>query len=159
MDAKVIWKGNLAFDGQNESGSTLPLGADSNVGGGGGGFRPMQLLAIGLAGCTAMDVISIMTKKRQNVTAFEVQVHAGRSESHPKVFTDATIEYIVTGIGIDEIALQRSIELSATTYCPAHAMFSQVMPISLRYQILEDLGNGQRSLVKEDEFRLPELAG
>jgi putative redox protein len=158
MDAKVIWKGNLSFDGQNESGSTLQLDGDSNVSGGDGGFRPMQLLAIGLAGCTAMDVISIMTKKRQNVTAFEVQVHADRAETHPKVFTEATVEYIFTGVGIDEIALQRSIELSVSTYCPAQAMLSQVMPISSKYKIYEDHGNGQRSLVKEAEFRLPELA-
>ena len=68
----------------------------------------MELLAIGLAGCTAMDVISILSKKRQEVTDFEVQVHAGRAAEHPKVFTDAMIEYFVTGRNLDETALLRA---------------------------------------------------
>lgn len=158
MEAKVVWKGNLAFDGSAESGFTLPLDADRAVGGAGNGFRPMELLNIGLAGCTAMDVISILTKKRQQVTACEVLVHAGRAETYPKVITDTVIEYFVTGIGLDETALRRSIELSASTYCPAQAMFRQIMPIVLKYHMYEDLGNGERKLVKSDEYQYQEPA-
>ncbi len=78
---------------------------------------PMELIAIGLAGCTAMDVISILKKKRQHVTDFEVRVHAQRAEEHPKVFIAAEIEYLIYGHQVDEQAVRRSIELSAKTYC------------------------------------------
>jgi len=116
------------------------------------GFRPMEMFAMGLAGCTAMDVISILGKKRQQVTGFEVQVHASRSEEHPKVFTGATIEYFVTGHAVDEAAVVRSIELSTLRYCPAQAMFVQIMPIELEYHIYEDLGEGERELVKNGSY-------
>lgn len=108
----------------------------------------MELFAIGLAGCTAMDVISVLQKKRQDVTAFDVKVHIERASEHPKVFTSAVIDYLVTGHEVDEVALLRSIELSAARYCPAQAMLKQIMPITLQYQLFEDLGEGQRSLVK-----------
>jgi putative redox protein len=84
MEAKVNWKGRLSFTGTADTGFTLPLGANPKVGGDNDGFRPMELMALSLAGCTAMDVISILTKKRQEVTGFEVQVHADRAEEHPK---------------------------------------------------------------------------
>jgi putative redox protein len=148
MEAKVNWQGKMTFTGSAESGFQLPLGTDPAVGGDNDGFRPMELLAVGLAGCTAMDVISILSKKRQEVTDFEVQVHAGRATEHPKVITEAIIEYIVTGRNLDEAAILRAIELSATRYCPAQAMFGKLMPIELKYHIYEDQGNGQRVLVK-----------
>ncbi len=148
MEAKVNWQGKLTFTGWAESGFQLPLGTEPAVGGDNDGFRPMELLAVGLAGCTAMDVISILSKKRQEVTDFEVQIHAGRATEHPKVITDAVIEYLITGRNLDEASVIRAIELSATRYCPAQAMFSKLMPIELKYHIYEDQGNGQRELVK-----------
>ena len=144
MDAKVTWNGKMSFAGKADTGFTLPLDADPSVGGENGGFRPLELMAISLAGCTAMDVISILTKKRQEVTDFEVRVHTERATEHPKVFTSALIEYIVTGHNVSEAALVRAIELSVTTYCSAQAMLSKVMPIALKYTIFEDQGDGQR---------------
>jgi putative redox protein len=158
MEAKVLWNGNLAFQGSAESGFDLPLDAEVGVGGEAEGFLPMELLAAGLAGCTAMDVISILTKKRQDVTSFEVQVHADRAETHPKVFTHAVIEYFVTGHSVNEAAVIRSIELSTTTYCPAQAMLSQVMPIELIYHIYEEQGDGKRLLVTSGIYHSPEQA-
>lgn len=152
MEAKVKWHGKLTFTGSADSGFQVPLGTEPAVGGDNDGLRPMELLAIGLAGCTAMDVISILSKKRQEVTDFEVQVHAGRAEEHPKVFTGAVIEYWVTGRALDEAALVRAIELSATRYCPAQAMFSKLMPVELKYHIYEDRGDGQRELVKSAAY-------
>jgi len=148
MNATVNWKGRMSFTGTADSGFKLDLGTDPNVGGDNDGFRPMELIAIGLAGCTAMDVASILNKKRQVVTGFEVQVHAGRAAEHPKVFTEAVIEYYVTGKSVDEAAVVRAIELSAVRYCPAQAMLVKVMPIELKYSIYEDLGEGKRELVK-----------
>jgi putative redox protein len=137
MDAKVVWKGRMSFDGSADTGFVVPLGADPAVGGDKDGFEPIEFLGIGLAGCTAMDVISILQKKRQDITGFEVRVHADQSAEHPKVFTRAVIEYHVTGRSVDEAAVVRAIELSATKYCPSQAMFTRVFPMELVYIIYE----------------------
>jgi len=135
MEAKVIWKNQLSFDTTGSNGLTIPLTADSEVGGDKVGIEPMELVAIGLAGCTALDVISILQKKRQDVTAFEVQVHAERAVEFPKVFTNIIIEYIVTGHQVEPAAVERSIELSATKYCPVQAMLRDASNIEHKYSI------------------------
>lgn len=155
MEAKVTWQKKLSFTGSAETGFSVPLGAEAEVGGEEDGFRPMELIATGLAGCTAMDVVSILQKKRQQVTAFEVQVHAPRAEQHPRVFTSAEIEYFVTGHAIDEAAVVRALELSSTRYCPAQAMFACAFPITLKYHIFEGEGSERRTLVKSGEFAQP----
>jgi len=147
MDAKVLWHEGLTFTGTADSGFTVALGADPEVGGADDGFRPMEFMAVSLAGCTAMDVISILQKKRQEITAFEVRVRAQRAKEHPKVFTSAVIEYEVTGHGIQESALRRSIELSAQQYCPAQSMLAKVMPMKLDYLIYEGNSKEERELV------------
>ncbi len=121
LDAKVIWKSGLAFTGTANSGFTVNLDSDPAVGGSDSGLRPMELVAIGIAGCTAMDVISILQKKKQDVTAFEVKVTAQRAPEHPKRITDVEIEYVVTGHNVDPAAVERAVELSETKYCSAIA--------------------------------------
>jgi putative redox protein len=137
MDAQVTWQGGMTFDATATSGFHVTLGTTPKVGGNDDGFRPLELMLMSLAGCTAMDVISILTKKRQDVTAFEVKVHAEQTSEHPHVFTSATIEYIVTGHDIKEEAVKRAVELTATKYCPAQAMMNKVMPIELSHTIHE----------------------
>jgi putative redox protein len=137
MEAKVTWKKGLSFDGTADSGFVLPLGAKKENGGDGDGFAPIELLAVGLAGCTAMDVISILEKKRQVVTSFEVQAHIQRATEHPHVFTHVVIEYIVTGRQVDPAAVDRAVELSVTKYCSAQAMMSKAVPIEHKITILE----------------------
>jgi len=153
VEAKVTWQGGMKLDGTADSGHIVLLSAKPSEGGDGSGFTPMELIATGMAGCTALDIISILQKKRQDVTAFEVQVHAPREKEHPKVFTRALLEYFITGRGVDEEAVVRSIELSATRYCPAQAMFSKVFPIEWRYHIFEAGEDGDRRLVKSGEYR------
>jgi putative redox protein len=137
VETKVIWNGKLSFTGTGDNDLTVPLDADSAVGCENRGFKPMELIAIGLAGCTAMDTISILNKKRQDITAFLVKVHAERAEEFPKVFTHIILEYIVTGHNIDPASVERSIELSAYKYCPAHAMLSKACKIEQIYSIIE----------------------
>ena len=137
MDTKVTWKNRLTFTGSAPSGFTVPLGADPSVGGDNDGFEPMELIAIGLAGCTAMDTMSILQKKRQDITAFEVQVHTERAAEHPKVFTNIIVEYLVVGHNVDPAAVERAIELSATKYCPAQAMLEKACKIEHKYSIKE----------------------
>ena len=148
MQAKVNWSEGLAFTGTAESGFSIQMDAKEEVGGEGKGFIPMELMAVSLAGCTAMDVISILRKKRQDVTDFEVRVDADRAEEHPKVFTHAKIDYIVTGHNVDEKAVLRAIELTAEHYCPAQAMLGKVFPIDLHYQIFEENGGGKELVVE-----------
>jgi putative redox protein len=153
MDAKATWRSGLSFTGTADSGFQLPLGTDPQVGGADDGFRPMELMAISLAGCTAMDVISILNKKKQQVSAFEVAVHTQRAEEHPHVFTHATVTYRVTGHGVDEQAVLRAIQLSATKYCAAQAMLRPVLPMDLSYEVYEDGGENGRP-VKQGQYRL-----
>ncbi len=135
MDVNVVWESKLAFIGNGESEYRLPLDAEPEVGGEGQGFQPMELIALGLAGCTAMDTISILQKKRQQVTSFKVQIHAERATEYPKVFTNIMIEYLVEGHQVDPTAVERSIELSATKYCPAQAMLGKICKIEHTYSI------------------------
>jgi len=135
MDAKVIWKERMSFDGSSDSGFTVPLGTSPAVGGDDDGFRPLELIAIGLGGCTAMDVASILKKKRQEIESFEVRVHADQSEEHPKVFTRIVIEYVISGKDISEEDVKRAVQLSEERYCPAQAMFKEVAPMELKITI------------------------
>ncbi len=137
MDAKVIWKNKMSFNGSADSGFFVPLGTIPEVGGDNDGFRPMELIAIGIAGCTAMDVMSILQKKRQEITSFEVLIHADRAIEHPKVFTHLTIEYVIGGINVSKEAVERAVELSETKYCSAQAMFKKVAPMDLKITYLE----------------------
>ena len=152
MDAKVTWDHGMTFSGTADTGFSVPLGAAPAVGGENDGFRPMELMAVSLAGCTAMDVISIMHKKRQDVTGYEVKVNADQADNHPHVFTQAVITYEVTGHEIDEAAVVRAIQLSAERYCPAQGMLAQIMPMELCYEIYEDQGNGERTLVTKGSY-------
>jgi putative redox protein len=141
MDATVVWRTGLSFTGSAAgSGFSLPLGAEVKVGGANDGFQPLELLAVGLAGCTGMDVISILEKKRQPVKSFEVRVHADQAAEHPRVFTKVLIEYVVTGAGVDREAVARAVELSGTRYCPAQAMLRAATPIESRITIVETEG-------------------
>ncbi len=137
MDAKVTWKSGLSFTGTSGSGFDLPLGTSVEHGGAGDGASPMELILVGLGGCTAMDVISILQKKKQDVTNFEVLVHGDRAEEHPKVYTAITLEYVVTGHAIDPEAVQRAVELSETKYCSVNAMLKKSADITTKITIKE----------------------
>ncbi len=140
MDITINWKGGMSFEGAGNSGFIQKMDAEESAGGGNDGARPMEFIALGLAGCTGMDVISILQKKKQPVADFQIKVHAERAEEHPKVFSRALIEYQVTGKNVDEAALVRAIELSAEKYCPAQAMLSKAFPMQLIYTIFDDDG-------------------
>jgi putative redox protein len=146
MKVAARWKENMTFVGTPDSGFAIQMDSDPSLGGTNNGVRPMEMIALALAGCTGMDVISILQKKRQQVTEFEVRVNAPRSAEYPKVFTNAVITYIVTGKNVEETALLRSIELSATKYCPVEIMLSQVFPMEIHYEIYEEEGEGARRL-------------
>ncbi len=115
-----------------------PMGDDSAAG-------PKEALLAALAGCTAMDVASLLRKKRQLATSYEIEVTGETAEAHPRVFTAITVEHRVDG-AVEAEALRRSIELSATRYCPVSAMLAAVATIEHRYRLTMD-GNTQAALV------------
>ena len=118
--AKVVWSGNdLQFHGTLGSGYEFDLNGNAGPAGG----SPMEFLLAGVAGCTAMDVISILQKMRQNVQNFSVEISGVRAEEHPKVYTEVEITYVVRGVDIKEENVARAIELSETIYCSASQMF------------------------------------
>jgi len=117
MKAKVVWTENLKFTAVADSGFEVAMDTKKESGGEDSAARPTELLAMAVGGCTGMDVISILKKKRQDVTAFEVNITADRAMDHPRKFTGMTIEYVVTGRNIEYEAVQRAIELSEEKYC------------------------------------------
>ncbi len=138
MKATVTMDQGMTFTASAESGFTLQMGASPIVGGQNDGFRPMELLLMGLGGCTAMDVVSILRKKKQDVIGFDILLDAEQAENHPHVFTQITIKYILRGNQIDPKAVERSILLSETKYCPAQAMLARSVPIDHTYEIIEE---------------------
>lgn len=137
MKAAVTWKEGMSFTGTADSGFEVALGASEAVGGADDGFRPMELIAIGLAGCTGMDVLSILRKKREEITNFKVDVKTERAAQHPHVFTNIHVHYTIEGKSIKPASVERAIELSETRYCPAQAMLLKAAPITHTYEILE----------------------
>ncbi|MEA5079068.1 MAG: OsmC family protein [Anaerolineaceae bacterium] len=137
MDAKVTWKTGLSFTGETGSGFQIPLGTAVDHGGDGSAPGPMEVVLVALGGCTAMDVISILEKKQQKVSGFEIKVHGDRAEAHPKVYTDITLEYIVTGTNLDPEAVKRAVELSETKYCSVNAMLKKTANVTTKVTLKE----------------------
>ena len=140
--AKVVWSGeDLQFSGTLGSGYQFDLNSNASEAGG----SPMEFLLAGVVGCTAMDVISILQKMRQNVHEFAVEISGERAEQHPKVYTEVTITFIVRGESINEENVARAIELSETIYCSASQMFHRAgTKINTSYRI-EDTAVSQSS--------------
>ena len=128
----VRWKHEgLLFEGVTPNGrADLASGLDPA----GSGSRPMELLAMALGGCTAMDVLSILQKMRQPVEAFSVEVGGTRAEEHPKRYTSLEVVYRFKG-DLDEAKVARAIELSETRYCSVEATLRPGVPITSRYEI------------------------
>ncbi len=137
MEARAIWQGDMSFLGSADTGFNLKMDSSEVTGGHDDGFQPTELLAIGTAGCTAMDVISILKKKRAEVTAFEVRALVAKAETHPKVFTRMHLTYVITGRGIKPDDVERAIQLSEEKYCPCITMFRQVLELTREIQIIE----------------------
>jgi putative redox protein len=143
--ATVTLVDGMQFVVETPSGHSFTIDSVPEVGGRNSGARPMELLAAGLAGCTAMDVISILRKMQQKVTGLKVHVNGEQASEHPKKFIGLHIEYTVIGYGLTESSVARAIQLSETKYCPAMASLRPGAPITSSYTIVEA---GPETLVK-----------
>jgi putative redox protein len=135
--ATVRLIGPMRFDGVSSSGHTVVM--DTSVDGGGtdAGASPMELVLLALAGCTGMDVIGILRKKRQDVTGYEIHVRGVRAEQHPMVYTTIHVEHVVTGRNVDPAAVARAVELSETKYCSVSNMLNRAARIETSYRVVE----------------------
>lgn len=137
MEAKLTYVDGLKFVAEADSGHAIVVDGNPEDGGNNAGFRPSELLLVALGGCSAMDVISILKKKRQEVTGFEINVRGDKTTTHPKKFNSLTVEYVVKGKGLDEEAVKRAIELSLGKYCSVKATIEGGVPIEHTYKIVE----------------------
>ena len=130
MKSKAVWKGGLSFTGTADGTYLIPLDASKTAGGlCRVRFEP-PTYPLRLVGCTGMDVISILKKKRQDVREFEVSAKVESADQHPKVFTKIKLTYHVTGKEIDRSAVERAVELSEKRYCGAKAMLQKTAEIT-----------------------------
>ena len=135
--SRVVWRDDLIFTGYSNNGHSIPLDAARAAGGHDAGVSPMELMLTALGGCTGMDVISILRKKQQDVTGFEVQVEGVRADEHPRVYTEIWVKFVVTGRAVEAKAVERAIELSRDKYCGAAATLRHTAQIHYDYEIQE----------------------
>lgn len=138
MKAKVTYVKGLQFVGDASSGHAVIMDGDTSVGGENTGPRPMELLLIAAGGCSGMDVISILKKKKQAVTGLEINVSGQKSEEYPKKFTGVTLEFNIKGRNIEELAVKRAVELSMTKYCSVKATLEGSAEIKYSYTITQE---------------------
>ncbi|NIT35420.1 MAG: osmotically inducible protein OsmC [candidate division Zixibacteria bacterium] len=135
MKAEVRMVKGLSFVAKSDSNHWLALDGPPEFGGAAAASRPLELLLIGLAGCTGMDVVSILTKKRAPLEAFRLEAEATRAAEHPKVFTDIKLTYFLRGEGLKDKDVAEAIRLSRQRYCSASAMLSKACEIYYDYKI------------------------
>ncbi|GBD88258.1 hypothetical protein BMS3Abin03_02193 [bacterium BMS3Abin03] len=125
----------ITFVGKTDSNHWITVDGPEEFGGSNAAIKPKELLLLGLAGCTASDVISILQKKRAKIDDFEINITAEVTEEHPKVYSKIDLEYVFYGDDVDSKAVERSIELSMTKYCGVSAMLEKAMEINHTYRI------------------------
>ncbi|NOY62991.1 MAG: OsmC family protein [Gammaproteobacteria bacterium] len=137
MKVNIKWVDDVMFLGETGSGHAVVMDGPPEGGGRNIGARPMEMLLLGLGGCTAYDVMHILKKSRQSVTTCSVDIEAQRSDMVPKVFTDIHVHFNITGRGLKEEHIKRAITLSADKYCSASIMLGETAQITHDYTITE----------------------
>lgn len=137
MKARVKWVEGTTMLGESSSGHALVMDGPPEAGGRNLGPRPMEMLLLGLGGCTQFDVLLILRKARQAVTDCVVELTAERSTSDPKVFTSIHVHFIVTGRALSETRVARAVELSATKYCSASIMLGAMATVTHDFELRE----------------------
>ena len=127
----------MTFVGESGSGHAVVLDGAPEHGGRDMGFRPMEMLLLGLGGCTAFDVVSILKKSRQAITDCEVKIDSDRAEEIPKVFTRIHIHFIITGNSLDPVKVEKAVNLSADKYCSASKILEKTAEMTHDFEIVE----------------------
>lgn len=138
MRATIKWTGGACFSAEAGTGHTVVMDGPPDMGGENQGARPMEMLLIGLGGCTAFDVVHILRKGRHAVTDCQVEVTAERADTPPKVFTGIHLHYRIAGDGVPVAAIERAIRLSAEKYCSASIMLGKTADITHDFERVPD---------------------
>ena len=141
MKCRVKWLDHMTFVGESGSGHAVVMDGAPEHGGRDIGFRPMEMLLLGVGGCTAFDVVSILKKSRQAITDCEVEIDSDRAEEIPKVFTRIHIHFIITGNSLDPVKVEKAVNLSADKYCSASKILEKTAEMTHDFEIVE-LGQG-----------------
>ena len=137
MKCRIKWLDHMTFVGESDSGHSVVMDSSPDAGGRDLGVRPMEMLLLGLGGCTSIDVVSILKKSRQQVLDCEVSLEAERADEVPKVFTRIHIHFIVSGKDLDPAKVDRAVSLSADKYCSASRMLEKTAKITHDFEIVE----------------------
>ena len=141
MKARVQWLDGRAFVGESGSGHAVVMDGSPEAGGRNIGVRPMEMLLLGLGGCTAFDIVMILERMREKVTGLDIALEGERAAEDPKVFTKVKLIYKVTGHKLKPANVERAVNLSAEKYCSATAMFGKTASIEHSFEIIEE-GSG-----------------
>ena len=137
MKTRITWKGNVSFLAEAGSGHSVLMDGAPEAGGQNAGPRPMEMLLMGLGGCTAFDVVMILKKGRHDIRDCVVEIQAQRASVDPKVFTDIHLHFIVTGKNVNSQHVERAINLSAEKYCSASIMLKSTVKITHDFEIID----------------------
>ena len=136
MNISVNWVDGMLMVGKSHSGHSITMDGPPEIGGDNLGVRPMEMLLLGVAGCTMIDVVTTLKKMRQELTNCETKLSAERADEHPKVFTDIHIQFIVKGQDLDPKKVEKAITLSAEKYCSASIMLGKTASITHDFEIV-----------------------
>ncbi len=133
----VKWVDGMTMIGESASGHTIVMDGPKTLGGKNLGVRPMEMLLLGMGGCTTVDVVSTLKKMREEVHDCRVEISAERSEEHPKVFTNIHLHFIIEGSNLNDKKIEKAISLSADKYCSASIMLGKTATITHDFEIYE----------------------
>ena len=137
MNISVNWVDGLLMVGKSDTGNTITMDGQPESGGENLGVRPMEMLLLGVAGCTMIDVVTTLKKMRQDLSHLETKINAERATDHPKVFTDIHIQFVVKGKDLDPKKVDKAITLSAEKYCSASIMLGEMATITHDFEVVE----------------------
>ena len=137
MNISVNWVEGLLMVGKSDSGHTITMDGPPESGGENLGVRPMEMLLLGVEGCTMIDVVTTLKKMRQDPSHLETKINAERATDHPKVFTDIHIQFVVKGKDLDPKKVDKAITLSAEKYCSASIMLGETATITHDFEVVE----------------------
>ena len=137
MNISVNWVDGMLMVGKSHSGHSITMDGPPEIGGENLGVRPMEMLLLGVAGCTMIDVVTTLKKMRQELTQCETRVNANRADDHPKVFNQIHIQFVVKGKDLDSKKVEKAITLSAEKYCSASIMLGKTASITHDFEIVE----------------------
>jgi len=137
MKATIKWVDGVSFVGESESGHAVVMDGPPDAGGRNIGMRPMEMVLVGMGGCSAFDVVTILQKARQTVSDCRVELSAERADEIPKVFTKIHVHFVVSGTGLKPAQVERAVKLSAEKYCSASIMLGKTAVITHDFEIIE----------------------